>query len=77
MTVLFDVREIGGRTHITETLPNGNKLFCDFNLPELAEAYMRNRRDIIQNGLEATMRVWHDVEAVERADLELEVKASY
>jgi hypothetical protein len=77
VTVLFDVREENGRTHITETLPNGAKLFCDFNLPELAEAYMRNRRDIINNGLEATLQSWHDEEAVERERLGLKVKASY
>lgn len=75
--VLFDVREIGGRTHITETLPNGAKLYCDFNLPELAEKYMENRREIIANGLEATLRAWHDDEVVERVGLGLDVKASY
>lgn len=74
---LFQVSENNGRTHITETLPNGTKLYCDFNLPELAEKYMENRREIILNGLEQTLRAWHDDEVVERVALGLDVKAAY
>lgn len=74
---LFQVSENNGRTHVLETLPDGRKLTCDFNLPELAEKYMENRRQIITNGLDATLRAWHDDEVVERVGLGLDVKASY
>lgn len=74
---LFQVSDIGGRIHVLETLPNGSTLSCDFNLPELAEKYMENRRQILANGLEQTLRVWHDDEVVERVGLGLDVKAAY
>lgn len=48
-----------------------------FDSQKLAASYFQARKDITQHGIDGAMQLWHDVEAVERRDLELEVKDRY
>ena len=56
---------------------NGLKFRFAFNCDEAYEAFLRNRKDVIELGLEGAMRKWHNDEARERRKWGLEVKDSY
>ena len=66
-----------GQIVVTEHFDDGAAAKCTFNSAALADSFIRHRRQIRQDCLDATLRRWNREEARERRKLGLEVKADY